>query len=118
MPRSWLDVGHQVLGLGEFPTAPMAEYLARSVSALCTFYGGLLLLLARDVRRFIRTVAPPADLDQNAAAGTATMDHGVGKCCPGPRLTLCSMHCKDSLIGPVWESFCFLLDSEPASNGL
>lgn len=56
MPRSWLDAGHRFLGLGEFPTAPIAEYLARSVSALCTFYGGLLLLLARDVRRFVSII--------------------------------------------------------------
>ena len=56
MPRSWLDAGHQMLGLGQFPTAPIAEYLARSVSALCAFYGGLLLLLARDVRRFVSII--------------------------------------------------------------
>jgi hypothetical protein len=53
VPRSWLDVGHRYLGLGEFPTAPIAEYLARSVCALCAFYGGLLLLLARDVLRYV-----------------------------------------------------------------
>ncbi|MDB6172486.1 MAG: hypothetical protein JWL59_1797 [Chthoniobacteraceae bacterium] len=51
-PRSWLDGGHWLLGLGDFPTAPIAEYLARSVCALCAFYGGLLLMLARDVRPF------------------------------------------------------------------
>ena len=56
MPRSWLNAGHQFLGLGEFPTAPIAEYLARSVSGLCAFYGGLLLLLARDVRRFVSII--------------------------------------------------------------
>ena len=56
MPRSWLDVGHRFLGLGDFPTAPIADYLARSVSALCAFYGGLLLLLARDVRRFLSII--------------------------------------------------------------
>jgi hypothetical protein len=56
MPRSWLDAGHRTLGLGPFPTAPIAEYLARSVSALCAFYGGLLLLLARDVRRFLTII--------------------------------------------------------------
>jgi len=56
MPRSWLDAGHQSLGLGQFPTAPVAEYLARSVSALSAFYGGLLLLLARDVRRFVSII--------------------------------------------------------------
>ncbi|MHA3772292.1 hypothetical protein ACXR0O_12230 [Verrucomicrobiota bacterium sgz303538] len=56
VPRSWLDVGHKFLGLGEFPAAPIAEYLARSVSALCAFYGGLLLLLAVDVRRFVSII--------------------------------------------------------------
>ncbi|HET6407338.1 MAG TPA: hypothetical protein VFG14_05610 [Chthoniobacteraceae bacterium] len=56
MPWSWLDVGHRLLALGDFPAAPIAEYLARSVSALCAFYGGLLLLLARDVRRFLSII--------------------------------------------------------------
>jgi hypothetical protein len=56
MPRSQLDAGHRFLGLGELPTAPIAEYLARSVSALCAFYGGLLLLLARDVRQFVSII--------------------------------------------------------------
>src|SRR5215204_4226824 len=55
-PRSWLSAGHRFLGLGEFPAAPIAEYLARSVSALCVFYGGLLLLLARDVWRFVSII--------------------------------------------------------------
>jgi hypothetical protein len=53
MPKSWLDAGHRLLGLGEFPKAPIAEYLARSVSALRAFYGGLLLLLARDIHRYL-----------------------------------------------------------------
>ena len=56
MPRSWMDIGHRYLGLGEFPSAPIAEYLARSVCALCAFYGGLLLLLAGDVRRFLSII--------------------------------------------------------------
>jgi hypothetical protein len=52
MPRTWLEAGHWALGLGPFPSAPVAEYLARSVSALCTFYGGLLWMVSRDVHRF------------------------------------------------------------------
>lgn len=56
MPRRWLEIGHQCLGLGEFPGAPIAEYLARSVSALCVFYGGLLLLLASNVQQFISII--------------------------------------------------------------
>jgi hypothetical protein len=52
MPSRWLDVAHQSMGLGPFPSQPIAEYLARSVSSLCLFYGGLLLALSRDVARF------------------------------------------------------------------
>jgi hypothetical protein len=52
MPRSWMDAGHRWLGWGVFPTAPIAEYLALSVSALSAFYGGLLVALSFDVRRY------------------------------------------------------------------
>jgi hypothetical protein len=52
MPRGWIDLGHRSLGLGPFPDSPVAEYLARSVSALCGFYGGLLVALSADVRRY------------------------------------------------------------------
>ncbi|SRR5579875_3093903 len=44
MPRAWIGAGHRSLGLGTFPNSPIAEYLARSVSALSGFYGGLLNL--------------------------------------------------------------------------
>jgi len=56
MPRSWLETSNQFVGLGQFPSAPIAEYLARSVSALCSFYGGLLLVLSSDVRRFVSII--------------------------------------------------------------
>ena len=52
MPLSWIDAAHRRLGWGDFPDAPVAAYLARSVSALCGFYGGLLVGLSRDVRRY------------------------------------------------------------------
>jgi hypothetical protein len=52
MPRSWIDAGHSWLGWGQFPAAPIAEYLARSVSALSAFYGGLLVVLSFDIRRY------------------------------------------------------------------
>ncbi len=50
MPREWHATAHAWLGLGEFPAAPIAEYLARGMSAMCAFYGFLLIFLARDVR--------------------------------------------------------------------
>jgi hypothetical protein len=52
MPRSWIGAGHRWLGWGAFPAAPIAEYLARSVSGLSAFYGGLLVVLSFDVRRY------------------------------------------------------------------
>ena len=33
MPLSWMAATHRWLGLGEMPTGPVVEYLARSVSA-------------------------------------------------------------------------------------
>src|SRR4051812_819384 len=57
MPVPWLDAAHRGMRLGPFPTAPIAEYLVRSVSFLCAFYGGLLLALARDVERFVPIIA-------------------------------------------------------------
>jgi hypothetical protein len=38
--------------LGKFPDGVIVDYLARSVSALYAVHGGLLWLLARDVRRY------------------------------------------------------------------
>ena len=52
MPRDWIDAAHRWLGWGKFPDAPIAEYLARSVSALCAFYGGLLIVLSIDIHRY------------------------------------------------------------------
>jgi hypothetical protein len=52
MPWGWIDAAHRGLGWGAFPAAPVAEYLARSVSALSAFYGGLLVALSLDVRRY------------------------------------------------------------------
>jgi hypothetical protein len=52
MPRAWIEAGHRWLGWGPFPENAIAEYLARSVSALSGFYGGLLVALSADVRRY------------------------------------------------------------------
>jgi hypothetical protein len=52
MPRAWIEAAHWWFGLGEFPVSPIAEYLARSVSSLCAFYGGLLVALSFDVQRY------------------------------------------------------------------
>ena len=56
MPRSWMAVVHEWLGMGVLPDNPVVEYLARTTSALYGFLGGLYLVLATDVRRFARVI--------------------------------------------------------------
>jgi hypothetical protein len=47
LPTDWMAATHEWLGLGEFPRAPVVDYLARSVAGLYGFHGVLLLLVAR-----------------------------------------------------------------------
>ena len=48
LPEEWMAASHAWLGLGEFPRAPIVDYLARSIAALYGFHGVLLLTVARD----------------------------------------------------------------------
>ena len=52
MPFSWMVATHRWLGLGEMPTAPVVEYLARSVSAFYALFGALCLVVASDLERY------------------------------------------------------------------
>jgi hypothetical protein len=52
MPLSWMAATHRWLGLGEMPTAPVVEYLARSLSAIYAVFGALCLLVASDLGRY------------------------------------------------------------------
>ena len=52
MPSSWMAATHRWLGLGELPTAPVVEYLARSLSAFYALAGALCLVLAADLERY------------------------------------------------------------------
>ena len=56
MPLSWIYSIHEWLGLGGFPSQPIAEYLARFCSGLCAVYGGLLIQLSRDVRCYSQII--------------------------------------------------------------
>lgn len=57
MPRAWMAAAHAAIGLGRFPDGVIVKYLARSVSALYAFHGGLLWLLAGDARRYAAVIA-------------------------------------------------------------
>ena len=52
MPVSWMAATHRWLGLGEMPTAPVVEYLARSVSAFHAIMGALSRAVAADLERY------------------------------------------------------------------
>jgi hypothetical protein len=52
MPSSWIARTHQWLGLGELPSAPVVEYLARTLSAFYAMFGALCLLVATDLERY------------------------------------------------------------------
>jgi hypothetical protein len=52
MPFSWMVSTHRWLGLGEMPTAPIVEYLARWLSLFYAFVGALCLVIAADLERY------------------------------------------------------------------
>lgn len=57
LPVEWMAVVHRWSGLGEFPRAPIVDYLTRSIAALYGFYGGLLLLVASDLAKYKSVIA-------------------------------------------------------------
>lgn len=52
LPVDWMASTHARLGLGEFPRAPVVDYLARSIAALYGFHGVLVLLVSTDPVRY------------------------------------------------------------------
>ena len=52
LPTAWMAAIHRWVDLGEFPDAPVTQYLARSVSAFYAMMGGLTILASLDVRRY------------------------------------------------------------------
>jgi hypothetical protein len=52
MPVSWMAATHHWLGLGEMPSGPIVEYLARSLSAFYALIGALCLMMASDIARY------------------------------------------------------------------
>jgi hypothetical protein len=48
LPVEWMASTHRWLGLGDFPRAPVVDYLARSIAALYGFHGVLLLIVSTD----------------------------------------------------------------------
>lgn len=63
LPVDWMAAAHEAIGLGEFPRAPVVDYLARSIAGLYGFHGVLVLLIARDPVRFRPIVTYVATLN-------------------------------------------------------
>jgi hypothetical protein len=55
LPVDWMAATHRWLGLGEFPRAPIVDYLARSIAVLYGFHGVLVLIVSRDPVKY-RTI--------------------------------------------------------------
>src|SRR5829696_573899 len=52
MPRSWMEISHTALGLGEMPGAPVLMFLIRQASYTYGMHGISLWVLASNVERF------------------------------------------------------------------
>jgi hypothetical protein len=56
-PGRWIAWCHELLGMGSFPTAPIAGYLARSTSLWFASFGVLLWFVSRDAWRYRSLIA-------------------------------------------------------------
>jgi hypothetical protein len=52
MPRSWMEIAHVWLGLGELPTGPITMFMIRQASYTYGMHGISLLVIASNIERF------------------------------------------------------------------
>ena len=52
LPVDWMAATHPRLGLGEFPRAPIMDYLTRSIAALYGFHGVFVWIVSFDPVRY------------------------------------------------------------------
>lgn len=52
MPRSWMEISHAWLGMGEMPEGPLLMFMIRQASFTYGVHGLSLWLIASDVKRF------------------------------------------------------------------
>src|SRR5262245_42605227 len=52
MPRQWMEVSHQWLGMGEMPDGAVVNFMIRQASFIYGLHGVLLWLLSLDVVRY------------------------------------------------------------------
>jgi hypothetical protein len=78
LPTEWMAGTHRWLGLGDFPRAPLVDYLTRSASALYCIHGGLMIVLSLDVRRFAPVIVYVAAVGVAFGAAMTAIDLGAG----------------------------------------
>ncbi len=78
MPTTWMDAGAAWTGLGSFPDTTLAQYLARSLSALYALLGAFLLYIARDVRRYLDLIVFFGWLTIALGAVLTALDFAIG----------------------------------------
>jgi hypothetical protein len=52
MPRSWMEISHSWLGMGQMPDGPLIMFMIRQASYAYGMHGISLWILATDVKRF------------------------------------------------------------------
>jgi len=52
MPRSWMEIAHTWLGMGEMPTGPLIMFMIRQASYTYAMHGISLWLIASNPKRF------------------------------------------------------------------
>lgn len=78
LPTSWMASTHRWLGIGDFPHAPLTEYLTRSIAGLYALHGGFVVLASTDVRRFAPLVTYIAVGDALFGLGLVAIDAIAG----------------------------------------
>lgn len=79
MPLSWMVAIHRwVGGVEHFFDAPLASYLARSLSAMYAIHGSLLLYVSFDVRRYLPVIRFLMIVSVVFGAGMIVLDCAVG----------------------------------------
>lgn len=78
LPTEWMAASHRWLGMGEFPAAPLTDYLTRSVSLLYAVHGCVLLMISTDVRRYAPLIILIGGVDVLVGIGLTVIDVRAG----------------------------------------
>jgi len=78
MPTAWMARCHEWLGLGKFPEGAIVEYLARSLSAFYAMFGGLLILVSQDPKRYASVITYVAVMSLVFGVAITVIDVVIG----------------------------------------